>query len=264
MKIGRCLDDSGEVRNVASVGRDMWQVVSGDPTGDFELGGAQIHPSQWLSPIIPPAIFGIGQNYRRHAEEMGSPIPKHPVVFMKNPASVQHSSHPIRIPKQLKSEKVDFEAELAVVIGKPCLNACLESALDFVLGFTCANDVSARDWQKEWGGGQFCKGKGFDTFCPLGPFLATPDEFDCAKGHRIISRLNGETMQDWTTSDLIFSIHELIVFLSGDTTLLPGTVILTGTPHGVGAARTPPVFLKPGDTIEVEIEGIGVISNPLE
>ncbi len=221
----------------------------------------QVLVSRFLSPLDPPAIIGIGQNYRKHAEEMGSTPPERPVVFFKNPASIQHPEEPIVLPRHLRSDKVDFEAELTVVIGKPCKNASLENALEFVLGYTCANDVSARDWQKEWGGGQWCRGKSFDTFCPLGPWIVTPDEIGDPHSLRIQSRVNGETMQDWTTGDMIFSIPELIVFLSGSTTLLQGTVILTGTPHGVGAGRIPPVFLKDGDEVEVEIEGIGVLRN---
>jgi 2-keto-4-pentenoate hydratase/2-oxohepta-3-ene-1,7-dioic acid hydratase in catechol pathway len=192
---------------------------------------------------------------------MGGSPPERPVVFFKNPASIQHPDEPIVLPRHLRSDKVDFEAELAVVIGKNCNNATLENALEFVLGYTCANDVSARDWQKEWGGGQWCRGKSFDTFCPLGPWIVSPDEFGDPQNKRIQCRVNGDTMQDWTTGDMIFSVAELIVFLSGSTTLLPGTVILTGTPHGVGAGRKPPVFLKAGDVVEVEIEGIGVLRN---
>jgi 2-keto-4-pentenoate hydratase/2-oxohepta-3-ene-1,7-dioic acid hydratase in catechol pathway len=158
---------------------------------------------------------------------------------------------------------VDYECELAVVIGKVCKNASRQNALDYVLGYTCANDVSARDWQKQFGGGQWCRGKGFDTFCPLGPCLVTPDEIPNPNTLKIRTVVNGEVLQDWTTEDMIFDVPRLIEFLSGSTTLLPGTVILTGTPHGVGMARKPPRWLKAGDQVSVEIEKIGTLTNPV-
>lgn len=230
----------------------------------LEPTGTEVQPTRLLAPLQPSMIIGIGQNYQKHAEEQGSKVADHPVVFFKAMNSVCASGDPIRLPRVLKSSKVDYEAELAVVIGKDCLNATKETALSFVLGVTCGNDVSARDWQKEWGGGQWSRAKSFDTFCPLGPCLVTLDELPNPNDLRISSRLNGATVQDWTTSDMIFDVPTLIEFLSSDTTLPAGTVIMTGTPHGVGMARTPPLFLKSGDVIEVEIEGIGVLSNPVE
>jgi 2-keto-4-pentenoate hydratase/2-oxohepta-3-ene-1,7-dioic acid hydratase in catechol pathway len=158
---------------------------------------------------------------------------------------------------------VDYECELAVVIGRPCKNVTRDQALEYVLGYTCANDVSARDWQKDFGGGQWCRGKTFDTFAPLGPALVLRDEIPNPNALGIRTILNGQTMQDWTTEDMIFDVPSLIEFLSGSTTLLPGTVILTGTPHGVGAARQPPVFLQPGDTVTIEIDRIGTLTNPV-
>ena len=136
-------------------------------------------------------------------------------------------------------------------------------ALEYVLGYTCANDVSARDWQITWGGSQWCRGKTFDTFCPLGPCLVTKDAIPDPNNLGIKTILNGQVMQDWNTNDMIFDVPTLIEFLSGSTTLLPGTVILTGTPHGVGGARKPPVFLQPGDTVTVEIDRIGALTNPV-
>ena len=144
-----------------------------------------------------------------------------------------------------------------------CSFASRGNALHHVLGYTCANDVSARDWQLQWGGGQWCRGKTFDTFAPLGPCLVTTDEIPDPNRLQIRTILNGEVMQDWTTEDMIFDVPRLIEFLSGSTTLLPGTVILTGTPHGIGAARKPPVFLKPGDSVTIEIEKIGALTNPV-
>jgi 2-keto-4-pentenoate hydratase/2-oxohepta-3-ene-1,7-dioic acid hydratase in catechol pathway len=138
-----------------------------------------------------------------------------------------------------------------------------EQALDYVLGYTCANDVSARDWQIKWGGGQWCRGKAFDTFAPLGPSLVLKDEIPDPAALNIRTVLNGKVMQDWHCDDFIFDIPTIISFLSGSTTLLPGTVILTGTPHGVGFARKPPVFLQPGDTVSIEVDKIGTLTNPV-
>jgi 2-keto-4-pentenoate hydratase/2-oxohepta-3-ene-1,7-dioic acid hydratase in catechol pathway len=167
------------------------------------------------------------------------------------------------IPGHLPSTEVDYECELAVVIGRTCKNVSRERALDYVLGYTCANDVSARDWQKRFGGSQWCRGKTFDTFAPLGPRLVTRDEIPDPNALRIATIVNGERVQDETTSDMIFDVPRLIEFLSGSTTLVPGTVILTGTPSGVGMARTPPRWLKPGDSVTVEIERIGQLTNPV-
>ena len=161
----------------------------------------------------------------------------------------------------MKSDAVDYECELAVVIGKACKNVSKTDALNYVLGYTCANDVSARDWQKDYGGSQWCRGKTFATFAPLGPCLVTADEIPNPNALKIKTVLNGETMQDWNTNDMIFDVPTLIEFLSGSTELSPGTVILTGTPHGVGMARKPPVLLKHGDTCTIEIEKIGTLTN---
>lgn len=216
-----------------------------------------------LAPILPTNILCIGLNYRKHAEEGNQPIPPHPVLFMKVNSAVQHPGDPIRLPTKLKSDKVDYECELAVIIGRDCYNVSKQDALTYVLGYTCANDVSARDWQKDGGGGQWCRGKTFATFCPLGPCLVTADEISNPNSLGIRTRLNGETMQDWNTNDMIFDVPTLIEFLSSSTVLPKGTVILTGTPHGVGAARKPPVFLKAGDEVSIEIDGIGTLSNPV-
>lgn len=216
-----------------------------------------------LAPLIPVDILCIGLNYRKHAAEGGSPPPDNPILFMKTVSAVQDPHGPIQLPTHLKSDKVDYECELAVVIGKECYNVSKDEALDYVLGYTCANDVSARDWQKNGGGGQWCRGKTFNTFCPLGPVLVTADEIPDPNALSIRTVLNGNTMQDWNTDDMIFDVPTLIAFLSASTRLLPGTVILTGTPHGVGFAQDPPVFLKDGDTVSIEIEGIGTLTNPV-
>ncbi|MEO6182824.1 MAG: fumarylacetoacetate hydrolase family protein, partial [Verrucomicrobiota bacterium] len=178
--------------------------------------------------------------------------------------AVQNPGDPILIPTFLKSDEVDYECELAVVIGKTCKNVTRENALQYVLGYTCANDVSARDWQKGKGGGQWCRGKSFDTFAPLGPCLVTADEITDPNQLKIRTVLNEQVVQDWNTNDMIFDVPTLIEFLSGSTTLLPGTVILTGTPHGVGMARNPPLWLKAGDVVTIEIEKIGALTNPVQ
>jgi 2-keto-4-pentenoate hydratase/2-oxohepta-3-ene-1,7-dioic acid hydratase in catechol pathway len=216
-----------------------------------------------LAPVVPAVFFCIGLNYRRHAEESGAAIPAFPVVFMKSPVAAQDPGGPIVLPTRLKSTEVDYECELAVVIGRRCKNVDRAQALEYVLGYTCANDISARDWQGKWGGSQWCRGKTFDTFAPLGPRLVTTDEIPDPNHLAIRTILNHQTMQESNTADMIFDVPTLIEFLSGSTTLLPGTVILTGTPSGVGAARRPPVFLKAGDSITVEIEKIGALVNPV-
>jgi 2-keto-4-pentenoate hydratase/2-oxohepta-3-ene-1,7-dioic acid hydratase in catechol pathway len=202
-------------------------------------------------------------NYRHHAAESGAPIPQHPVLFHKAVSALQNPGDAIEIPTKLASQQVDYECELAVVIGKRCKNVSKADALSYVLGYTCANDVSARDWQREWGGSQWCRGKTFDTFCPLGPCLVTADEIPNPNALQIKTVVNGEVLQDWNTNDMIFDVPTLIEFLSGSTTLLPGTVILTGTPHGVGMARKPPRWLQGGDSVTIEIERIGKLTNPV-
>lgn len=237
--------------------------IDGDIFGAYEVSEEAAQITKLLAPVAPTAIFCIGLNYRRHAAEGGSPIPEYPVLFMKSPAAVQHPGGDIVLPRHLHSDEVDYECELAVVIGKRCKNASPQNALDFVLGYTCANDVSARDWQIKRGGSQWCRGKTFDTFAPLGPCLVLKDEIPNPNALALKTILNGNVMQDWNTSDMIFDVPTLITFLSGSTTLLPGTVILTGTPHGIGAARKPPVFLQPGDSVTIEIEKIGSLTNPV-
>ena len=237
--------------------------IEGDIFGDYSDTGEKADVAKILAPIEPRDILCIGLNYRKHAEEGKKPVPEWPVLFMKNVGALQNPGDPIVLPRNLLSEEVDYECELAVVIGKECYNATKDNALDYVLGYTCANDVSARDWQLRYGGSQWCRGKTFATFLPLGPNLVTADEIPNPNSLGIRTILNGETMQDWNTDDMIFDVPTLIEFLSGSTKLLPGTVILTGTPHGVGAARKPPVFLQPGDTVTIEIDGLGQLTNPV-
>ncbi len=237
--------------------------LEGDPLTRVRDTGEAADQAKLLAPILPRDIICIGLNYRRHAAEGNLPIPEFPVVFMKNSGAVQNPGDPIVLPRRLRSDAVDYECELAVVLSKECQNVSKADALGYVLGYTCANDVSARDWQMKYGGSQWCRGKTFATFCPLGPCLVTPDEIPNPNALAIRTILNGETMQDWNTDDMIFDVPTLIEFLSGSTKLAAGTVILTGTPHGVGSARKPPVFLKSDDRVTVEIEGIGALTNPV-
>jgi len=263
MRIIRYANTAGSVRFASQQPDGSALEIEGDIYGKFSVSNRRAEVKKLLAPIQPTAFFCIGLNYKRHAEEGKNPIPQFPVLFMKNPAAVQNPGDPIVLPRKLQSTQVDYECELAVVIGKTCKNATKENALDYVLGYTCGNDVSARDWQKDFGGGQWCRGKTFDTFGPLGPALVLKDEIPNPNALKIKTTLNGQVMQDWTTEDMIFDVRTLIAFLSGSTTLLPGSVIMTGTPHGVGAARKPPVFLKAGDTVTIEIEKIGQLTNPV-
>jgi 2-keto-4-pentenoate hydratase/2-oxohepta-3-ene-1,7-dioic acid hydratase in catechol pathway len=263
MKIIRYIDVQGHVGHASQQPDGTALAIEGNLFGEYQVTDRKVSVAKWLAPVQPVAIVCIGLNYRFHAEETKAAIPLHPVVFMKLPNIIQHPGEPILLPTHLKSDKVDYECELAVVIGKAAKNVGRADALAHVLGYTCANDVSARDWQKSGGGGQWCRGKTFDTFCPLGPVLVTADEIPNPNNLALKTVLNGQVMQDWNTNDMIFDVPALIEFLSGSTTLLPGTVILTGTPHGVGMARNPPVWLQNGDTVTVEIENIGSLTNPV-
>ncbi|HYE08522.1 MAG TPA: fumarylacetoacetate hydrolase family protein [Planctomycetota bacterium] len=263
MKIIRHLDAAGAIRYAGSRGDQAPRAIDGDIFGKYTLSDRPADVRKVLAPIAPTQILCIGLNYKKHAEESGVKPPEQPVMFVKGINALQNPGDAIEIPRHLASEEVDYECELAVVIGTACKNVAPERALDHVLGYTCANDVSARDWQIRKGGGQWCRGKFFDTFAPLGPCLVTTDDIPDPNALRIRTVLNEQVMQDWTTSDMIFDVRTLISFLSGSTTLIPGTVILTGTPHGVGAAMKPPRWLKDGDTVTIEIEKIGALTNPV-
>ncbi len=263
MKIIRFLDENDTLHCGVSQPDGSALCIAGDLYGSWDVTDRSAQVKNLLAPIAPAQILGVGLNYRRHAEESGAKVPEFPILFAKSLNTVQDPGSPILIPRALKSSQVDYECELAVVIGKPCKNVLREHALEYVLGYTCGNDVSARDWQIQWGGGQWCRGKSFDTFCPLGPCLVTPDEIPNPNALQIKTILNDEAVQDWNTADMIFDVPALIEFLSGSTTLLPGTVILTGTPHGVGMAQNPPRWLKAGDMVTVDIEQIGSLTNPV-
>ncbi|HEY4283981.1 MAG TPA: fumarylacetoacetate hydrolase family protein [Chthoniobacterales bacterium] len=263
MKIIRYQTAQNEIRYASLLPDGSAREINGDIFGPFKVTDKTVKPHRLLAPVVPVNFLCIGLNYRGHAEEGNAPIPERPVLFMKATTAVQNPNDPIVLPRHLRSDEVDYECELAVVIGKSCKNVSRENALDYVLGYTCANDVSARDWQIKWGGSQWCRGKTFDTFAPLGPCLVLRDEIPDPAVLKIRTLLNGKVMQDWRCDDFIFDVPTVIAFLSGSTTLLPGTVILTGTPHGVGFARKPPVFLQPGDNVTVEIDQIGALNNPV-
>lgn len=216
-----------------------------------------------FAPVVPDArkILGIGLNYRDHAIEGGKPIPTEPVLFAKFPNVLIGHGEPIRLPKVSKG--VDYEAELVVVIGRRGRDISESDALDYVAGYTCGHDVSARDWQFRGAERQWTLGKTFDTFGPTGPEIVTADELGDPHHLRVQLRLNGQTMQDSNTKEFIFSVPKLIAYLSQVMTLEPGDLIFTGTPPGVGSARKPPIWLKAGDICEVEIDGIGVLRNPV-
>ncbi|EDY18314.1 5-oxopent-3-ene-1,2,5-tricarboxylate decarboxylase [Chthoniobacter flavus Ellin428] len=263
MKIIRYQSPTGEIGYAQEHADGTATKLRGCHFDSFEQTGETAPVARLLAPLEPTAILCIGLNYRQHAIETNAPLPQYPVLFFKNPASVQHPGEPIVLPRWLASEKVDYECELAVIIGKRAKNVPRERALEYVFGYTCANDVSARDWQREGGGTQWCRGKSFDTFAPLGPRIVTRDEIPNPQALRIRTIVNGETLQNSSTGDMIFDVATLIEFLSGSTTLLPGTVILTGTPQGVGMAFNPPRFLKAGDKVTIDIENIGALSNPV-
>ncbi len=246
--------------NIIRVGdQDQFSVAVERSSGG---GGSGAGGGGEAEPIVLRQVLAIGRNYAEHAREQGIAPPTHLVVFAKNVTSLAVDGESIVVPKACQDrEQVDFEGELAIVIGRAARDVPKDRALDYVLGFACANDVSARWWQKEGGGGQFCRGKSFDTFCPLGPRVTPTAEVGDPGKLRLVTRVNGVVMQDASTSDMSFDVPTIVSELSRGTTLVPGTVILTGTPSGVGMSRTPPAFLKHGDTVEIEIERLGTLKN---
>jgi len=225
--------------------------VEGSIFGEFRLAEkvAALAEVRLLAPCRPTKILAVGLNYRTHAAEAGYDVPSEPLVFSKPPSSVIGPLEPIVYP--ILSQQMDYEGELAVVIGQRAKNVLPEKATDFILGYTCGNDVTARDLQRR--DDQWTRAKGFDTFCPLGPYIVT----DLDPAHLAIqTRVNGEIRQSTSTADMVFNVAELMAYVSQVMTLEPGDVILTGTPSGVGP-------LQPGDVVEVEIEGIGILRNPV-
>ena len=213
---------------------------------------------KFLPPVEAPNVIALGLNYRAHAKEIKMDLPSAPIIFLKATSSLAGHMESVILPAEAPAE-VDYEAELVVVIGKAAKNIPEKKASEHIFGYTCGNDVTARDCQwktdKQW-----ARAKSFDTFAPIGPWIET--ELDTSR-LRVRLRLNGKTMQDGSTTDLIFSVPMVVSYLSRQMTLVPGTLIMTGTPPGVGFTRKPPVFLKPGDEMEVAIEGIGILKNPV-
>lgn len=233
--------------------------IANSPDGiqDYTYPVAQV---KLCSPLRKPGkIICIGLNYAEHAKEGGRDIPAEPVLFGKYANALVGPGEAVRLPHI--SDKVDYEAELAVVIGKKAHRVEKEEALDYVFGYANFNDISARDLQKK--DGQWMKGKFLDTFAPFGPYLVTQDEIPDSGKLDICLRLNGDVMQSSNTGDMIFNVPYLVAFLSQFVTLEPGDIIATGTPPGVGFARKPPIFLKAGDVVEVEVSGLGVLKNPV-
>jgi 2-keto-4-pentenoate hydratase/2-oxohepta-3-ene-1,7-dioic acid hydratase in catechol pathway len=242
------------IKQVLERGPEYWSQpsVAGDPL--------RLDDVRLLPPVPDPdKILCIGLNYRDHAEETGMPAPPVPIVFAKFRNSLVGPGDAIVLPEA--SDAVDYEAELAVVIGRPCRNVDAAEAVDYVAGVTAFNDVSARDLQMQTS--QWTMGKAIDTFAPCGPALVLMDEIDDLQALRVQARVNGETVQDGTTASMIFTIAEIIAFISSVMTLEPGDIIATGTPAGVGFTRTPPLLISPDDLVEVEIENVGVLANPV-
>ncbi len=264
MKIIRFIDECQNEQLGTDCHDGSAALLDGDLYGTLIPCDKRVTVKSLLAPVVVANIFCIGLNYREHAMETGKELPRYPIVFMKPTTAVTNPDSAIALPKCCeRGPEVDFEGELAVVIGRTAKDVSETDALKHVFGYTVANDISARKWQRHAGGGQWIRGKGFDGFCPLGPMLVTADEIADPQQLNISTVLNGQTMQQSSTADMIFSVAQLISFLSQDTTLLPGTVILTGTPSGVGVARKPPLFLANGDHISVEIERIGQLNNSI-
>jgi len=247
------------VKSLIEQGRAAWEPVM----RAIEAGPATpLASTRLLAPVLDPQkIICVGLNYADHAAETGATTGDEPVIFNKFPTALCGPEAPIELP--LESSEVDYEAELVVVIGRRARRITRQQAWEHIAGYACGHDVSARDWQKGKPGKQWLLGKSFDTFAPLGPWLATPDEIPDTGQLPIELRLNGVVMQSSNTNQLIFPIDYLVSYMSHVCTLLPGDLIYTGTPPGVGVARTPPVFLKPGDVAEVSLPGLGTLRNPV-
>jgi len=244
------LERGDEAMNLTS------EILTRDDLAPFSQSFDQ---ARLLAPILNPSkIMAIGRNYAAHAHEQKMEPPKSPVIFAKYPSAIIGPNGVITWDNAL-TQKVDFEAELAVIIGKAARNVTEDEALNYVAGYTVCNDVSARDLQ--FSDKQYTRGKSLNTFCPLGPWLVTRDEIPDPQALRLKAILNGQVMQDATTGDMIFGVAHLIAFMSRAFTLFPGDVITTGTPAGVGVFRDPPIFLKDGDEIVIEVEGIGQLRN---
>jgi len=261
MRIIRYEDPSGRIHYAAQEQGDSYLRVEGELFDGFGVTSEPAAIRRILAPVIPVMIWCIGQNYRRHADEVGMVVAEYPVVFAKGTNTIQDPEVAIQLPTGAGSSQVDYEGELVAVIGRKCKDVSRERALDYVAGYTCGNDVSARDWQLKMGGSQWCRGKSFDTFAPIGPCLVTSGSIGDPGKMQIQTTVNGRIMQDANTRDMIHDVPALIAFLSQSTTLLPGTLIFTGTPSGVGMAQDPPLWLKGGDEVSITIQEIGTLTN---
>ncbi len=256
--------ENGKRLDVSAFGRDFDEDFFG--TDGLEQLAAWLKDNEGSCPVVgqevrlgaplvrPSKIVCVGLNYAKHAAESGMAVPKEPVLFFKATSAIVGPNDDVIIPKG--SEKTDWEVELAVVIGKKASYVSKEDAMDHVAGYVLHNDYSEREFQIEREG-QWVKGKSCDTFAPLGPFIATKDEIKDPNNLHLWLKLNGETVQDSATSDFIFNVQEVVSYISQFMTLLPGDIISTGTPFGVGLGFNPPKYLKPGDVVELGIEGLG-------
>jgi 2-keto-4-pentenoate hydratase/2-oxohepta-3-ene-1,7-dioic acid hydratase in catechol pathway len=250
---GRVVDSE-----VVPMGPDLASYLSGAPAQ--EGPPAPLSSLRLLAPVPSPGkVVCVGLNYRDHAAESGQPLPDHPILFPKFANSVIGPDAPIVVPDC--TDQPDYEAELAVVIGRRASGVSERDALFYVGGYTCANDVSARDLQ--FAGSQWMLGKAIDSFLPCGPWLVTPDEIEDPQALAIRCSIDGETLQDSSTSQMVFGVAELLAFVTRTMTLEPGDLLVTGTPPGVGFARKPPRWLRHGERVTVEIEGIGRLTNPV-
>ncbi|KAI0022999.1 fumarylacetoacetate hydrolase [Xylariomycetidae sp. FL0641] len=244
------------------------RIISGDIFGKHEVTDQVMDVRLLLAPLAledVKTVRCLGLNYELHAKESGLPIPKYPVLFYKPVTSLAGPTDPIPVhPQAQVSEGLDYECELVAVIGKTCADVSEADALAHVLGYAIGNDVSHRDWQLARGGGQWSLGKGFDGWAPYGPGLVSGEVVRDPQTLRITTRLNGRTVQESNTADMIFSVAKTIAFLSRGHTLLPGDLIFTGTPSGVGMGRNPKLWMKDGDVVEVELENVGVCTNKIE
>lgn len=273
VRVGAQLGDGGDVADVTkadpSIPNDVNALLS---SAD---GLAKVKAAVEKAPVVPKdqatllapivgceKIICIGMNYVDHCTEQNMPVPTEPVVFSKFSSCITDPGAPIIKPPEV--EELDFEVELAIVIGKTAKRVTADNAMDYVAGYTVAHDVSARDWQLKRNGGQWLMGKTLDTFAPIGPAIVTTDEIGDIHNKGIRCRLNGETVQDSNTNQLVFNVNKIVEWCSAMVTLNPGDLIFTGTPPGVGCFRKPPLWLKDGDVVDVEIDGIGCISNPVK
>merc|ERR1719272_922369 len=272
-RVGVEVTDGGEIADItkanADIPTDMRSLLSmegGVAKAKAAVAGAPKIPRdqiRLMAPIYnPEKIICIGMNYVDHCTEQNMPVPTEPVVFSKFASAITEPGSPIMLPAETK--KLDFEVELCIVIGKTARRVPKAEAINYVAGYTVAHDVSARDWQLERNGGQWLMGKTFDTFAPIGPAIVTTDEVGDIHAKGIRCRLNGETVQDSNTSEFVFDVPTVVEWVSKLVTLKPGDLIFTGTPPGVGCFRKPQLWLKDGDVVEVEIDGIGCISNPVK